>query len=75
MTSENSNTFKLNEKEYSISDLNETARAQYSSLVFVDTKLQELSNMQALLQRSKNSYLADLKKEMLSNKAGFLIDE
>ena len=75
MTSENANTFKLNEKEYSIADLSENARAQYESLVFVDTQLKELRNMQALLQRSKNSYLEDLKKEMLSSKAGFLLDE
>lgn len=75
MTSENANTFKLNEEEYSIADLSENARAQYESLVFVDTQLKELRNMQALLQRSKNSYLEDLKKEMLSSKAGFLLDE
>jgi len=75
MTSENANTFKLNEKEYSIADLSENARAQYESLVFVDTQLKDLRNMQALLQRSKNSYLEDLKKEMLSSKAGFLLDE
>ena len=66
---------KLDDKEYDISDLSEGARAQLTSLHFVDEKLMELKNMQALLQRAKNSYVEGLKKEMISGKAGFLFGD
>lgn len=66
---------KLDDKEYDVSDLSENARAQLTSLQFVDEKLKELTNMQALLQRAKNSYVEGLKKEMISNKAGLLFGD
>lgn len=66
---------KLDDKEYDVSDLSENARAQLTSLQFADEKLKELTNMQALLQRAKNSYVEGLKKEMISNKAGLLFGE
>lgn len=67
--------FKLDEKEYDVSELNENSRAQLTSLTFVDEKLRELKNMHALLQRAKNSYVESLKKEVISDKAGFLLDD
>jgi len=67
--------FKLDEKEYDVSELNENSRAQLTSLTFVDEKLRELKNMHALLQRAKNSYVETLKKEVISDKAGFLLDD
>ena len=66
---------KLDDKEFDVSDLSENARAQLTSLQFVDEKLKELTNMQALLQRAKNSYVEGLKKEMISNKAGLLFGD
>ena len=66
---------KLDDKEYDVSDLSENARAQLTSLQFVEEKLKELTNMQALLQRAKNSYVEGLKKEMISNKAGLLFGD
>jgi len=65
---------KFDGKEYDLSELTEGARAQFASLQFVEEKLKELNNMQALLQRAKNSYVDGLKKEMISNKAGFLLE-
>lgn len=67
--------FKLDENEYDVSELNENSRAQLTSLTFVDEKLRELKNMHALLQRAKNSYVESLKKEVISDKAGFLLDD
>lgn len=66
---------KLDGKEYDVSELSEGAHAQLASLHFVDEKLKELKNMQALLQRAKNSYVEGLKKEMISDKAGFLFGD
>ena len=67
--------FMLDEREYDLSELNDNSRAQFASLTFVDEKLRELKNMHALLQRAKNSYVESLKQEVISDKAGFLLDD
>ena len=66
---------KLDDAEYEVENLSEQAKAYIATLKFTDTRLQELTNMRALLQRAKNSYVDSLKKEMLSTKAGFLFDD
>ena len=66
---------KLDDAEYEIENLSEQAKAYIATLKFTDMRLQELTNMRALLQRATNSYVDSLKKEMLSSKAGFLFDE
>ena len=70
-----SKKFKLDDKEYEIDNLSDISKKTLLSLQFTTQRLQELSNMKALLQRAKNSYVDGLKKEMLSNKAGYLFDE
>ena len=70
-----SKKFKLDDKEYEIDDLSDASKKTLLSLQFTSQRLQELNNMKALLQRAKNSYVDGLKKEMLSNKAGYLFDE
>ncbi len=62
-------------KDYDIDKLSDIAQTQINLLAFSTQKLQDLNNMQALLQRAKNSYLKSLKKEMLSQKSGFLFNE
>ena len=66
---------KLDDKEYEVESLTDEARAKLSLIQFATKREQELTNMQALLQRAKNSYIDSLKQEMLSKKAGFLFDE
>ena len=66
---------KLGKDEYEVENLSDQAKATLASLRFADTRMQELSNMQSLLRRAKNSYIDSLKKEMLANKAGLLIDD
>ena len=66
---------KLDDKEYDVENLSDQAKATLASLQFATTRMQELTNMQALLQRAKNSYVESLKKEILSNKAGFLFGD
>ena len=66
--------FKLDGTEYDVENLTDQGKATLGSLQFVNSKIQELNSMQALLQRAKNSYIDSLKKEVLSAKAGLLID-
>ena len=67
--------FKIDDKEYDVDVLSDKGKANLISLQFVTQRTQELINMQALLQRAKNSYVEGLKKEMISNKAGYLLED
>lgn len=66
---------KLDGKEYDIEDLSNNAKSTFELLQFVTERIQELNNMNALLQRAKNSYVASLKKEMLTTKGGLLFEQ
>jgi hypothetical protein len=66
---------KLEDKDFDVDDLSEGSKSQFLALNFVTERIQELNNQQALLQRAKKSYLDSLKKEMLSDKAGFLFGD
>ena len=66
---------KLDDKEYDIEQLSQAGQTQLTALKFVTERIKELNNHQALLQRAKNSYVDSLKKEMLSDKAGFLFGD
>ena len=70
-----SQKIKLDDKEYDVGDLSENAKATLASLQFATQRIQELNNMQALLVRAKNSYVEGLKREMLSSKAGYLLED
>ena len=58
--------------EFTASD---EARKHLIALQFTTSKQQELKNMQALLTRARNSYMETIKKEILSEKAGFLLND
>ena len=66
---------KLDDKEYDVENLSDHAQATLTSMQFATKRVQELDNMRAVLQRAKISYIESLKKEVLSNKAGFLFGE
>ena len=64
---------KFNDKEYELEKLSDEARSTLTALEFINTRLNELTNMQALLTKAKSGYIESLKKEVLSNKAGLVI--
>ena len=66
--------FKLDDKEYEIASLSEKAKKIFVALQFASNRIEELENMQALLQRAKNSYVYGIKKEILSNKSGLTLE-
>lgn len=68
-------TIRLNEQDYNVENLSTQGKVVLESFEFTNRKLTELNNMQALLQRAKNSYVDSLKKEILSNKAGIILDD
>ena len=64
----------LDDIEYDVEHLSDNAKVTLTSLQFVSSRITELTNMSALLQRAKNSYVNSLKKEMLTEKAGILLE-
>ena len=70
-----SQKIKLDDKEYDVENLSDQTKATLALLQFATTRMQELTNMQALLQRAKNSYVDSIKKEILSSKSGFLFGD
>ena len=61
----------IDEKEYDTKNLSEKSKATLDSLQFAIKKIHELSNMKILLLRARNSYIEELKKEVIANKSGF----
>ena len=66
---------KLDDKEYDIENLSSQAQTALALLQFSTERMKELSDLQAVLNRAKNSYLESLKREVLSSKSGFLLDD
>ncbi len=66
---------RLEDIEYDVTKLSDQAREALARLQFTATRMQELNKMFALYLCAKNSYIENLKKEMLSNKAGFLFGD
>ena len=62
---------KLDDKEYDVAELSERARKLTLELQSVTARIQETNNMIAMLNKAKRAYIAELKSEMLSAKAGF----
>ena len=66
---------KVDDKEYHSDELSESAQDYIQFIRFVEERIKTLEGMRNLLQKAKLAYFDTLKKEMLSNKAGFLIEE
>ena len=66
---------QIDEVTYDLDSLSDKAIAAIHLLQFSEKRLQELSNMKALLQRARNSYMDSLRQEVLSNKAGLLLGD
>ena len=59
----------LDKEEIDLSDLQDNQRFFVDRYNFTVMRLKELNNTLAILQRARNSYIAELKKEMISKKA------
>jgi len=63
-------TFKLDGKEYSVDILSESGKSLVSGLQEIETEIKEKTNLIAIFNKAKNAYIAELKSEILSQKAG-----
>ena len=67
--------FKLENKEYDVENLSRQGKETLNNLQFTTRRIQELFNTKSLLARAKKSYIDDLKKEIISNKTGFIVED
>ena len=70
-----SQNFKLGDSVYAVENLDGNAKEIYTLLQFATRRVKELEGMCAILQQAKNSYVKNLKTEMLSKKSGFMFDK
>lgn len=62
---------KLGDTLYETSSMTGEAKNLAEALKTLEGRIQEANNMVAILTKAKRAYIADLKNEMLSAKAGF----
>ena len=70
-----SQNFKLGDSVYKVENLDNNSKEIYTLLQFATRRVKELEGMCAILQQAKNSYVKNLKTEMLSKKSGFMFDK
>ena len=56
--------------EYDFESLSPAAKAILEKIQHTETLIQDKQNLSALLTRSKNSYIHELKREMIEGKSG-----
>ena len=61
--------------EYEVGELSEKAKQLLNQFQIINARIQESQNMSAILTKAKKAYIADLKTEMLSAKAGLYFDD
>lgn len=69
--SEASQIIKIDELEYSLNDISDTAQELVRLHKYATKRIIELKKTKMLLARAKNSYVASIKAEILSAKSGF----
>ena len=67
--------FKFEGVEYNTENLSVGSVKRFLQLQFAQQKLQELQDNAALLHKAKNSYINDLKGEVVSGKLGVDISD
>ena len=65
-----SQKIKIDGVEYDFDSLSTEAKAILEKLQHTDKKIQDTTNLCALLNRAKKSYIQELKREMIQGKSG-----
>jgi hypothetical protein len=68
-------TLKVDGTEYELDKLSNEGKITINLITYTEKRIVELTNFQAVLKRAKKSYIKGIKREILANKAGFLLNE
>jgi hypothetical protein len=61
---------RLDNADYPVDALGPEGQALLENYAFADQQLRHLHNMQAILNKARNAYIADLKDEILRARSG-----
>lgn len=64
------NKLVLDNVEYALNDQNQSVKSLVLKLDNTDKEIQEKTNLYAVFTRAKNSYVQELKREMIAGKSG-----
>ena len=67
--------FELENKEYDLENISDTAKTLLESLKFANSHIEEQVRLLENLKIVRKVFTENLKKEMLSNKAGLLFED
>jgi hypothetical protein len=62
--------FSIDGNNYRVGDLSDDGRVQLEQLFFVQRNLSLLKNKIAVMTKAKNSYISDLKSDMVEGRSG-----
>jgi len=65
-----SETFSLDGEEHLVSDLSNNGRKLILELNKIEASIKEKTNLMIVFGKAKQSYMSELKAEILANKAG-----
>jgi hypothetical protein len=68
-------TIRLDDGEYDYEALTDASKKMIAELQKIEERIKEKNNMVAILTKAKRAYIADLKQEMISSKAGLNLFE
>jgi fumarate hydratase class II len=63
-------TIKIDDGEYDVDTLTDAQKKLIAELQKIEERIKEKNNMVAILIKAKRAYIADLKQEIISSKAG-----
>lgn len=66
---------RIDDRDYELDELSDRAKQLTAEVQKVSERINEAQNMVAILMKAKKAYIADLKSEMLSAKAGLMFGD
>lgn len=63
-------TIRLNDEDYPVAALSPAGRETLDLYRFAEEQLKHLRNMEAILNKARNAYIADLKHEIVRGRTG-----
>ena len=67
-------TIEIDGNLFNVDEMSDHFKSTLASIKYVDQRITETQNMISVLNKAKNAYIESLRKEILSNKSGFLIE-
>ena len=61
--------------DYPLDNLSAEGKETFAAIQYADSRMKELKGIMAIMNRAKNGYVEDLKREILSEKTGLFLGD